>query len=82
MPRLSPLTYLPILDRALETEIGIGFVVGGIDRRYFRQILNDARKASGDPRYDEIITFLPAAPHDNEIWVCKKHVELDDAPTR
>jgi hypothetical protein len=75
--RPSPLTYLYLLDYALDQEIGIAFTVSGVDRRYFCTTLGKARKESGDPRYAELIFFQPAAPHENEIFICKRAVEID-----
>ncbi len=77
MARPNPATWLPLLDRALEVEIGIGFRISGIERGYFRKILNDARKASADPRYDALIMFLPGGECTDEVWVCKKEVSLE-----
>jgi hypothetical protein len=78
MPRPSPLTYLPLFHRALDQEIGIRFCVGGVDRDYFRNTLYEARKLSQDPTLQELIMFLPAAPYDNEIWICRKAVSIDE----
>lgn len=77
MPRPSPLTWLPLLDRALEQEIGIGFSVHGIDRAQFRNMLYEARKESEDLKYDALILFLPGGDHTDEVWICNKEVELD-----
>ncbi len=77
MSRPSPLTYLPLWQRALECEIGIRFVVGGVERNYFRNTLYEARKAAQDLALADLIMFLPAKPFDNEIWICKKQVELE-----
>lgn len=77
MARLHPSTWLPLWLRALEVEIGIGFTISGVKREYFRNTLNEARKGAADPRLDSLIMFLPAAPHDNEVWICKKEVELE-----
>ena len=82
MARPHPLTYLPLLDRALDpdVEIGIGFRVAGIERTQFRNMLYDAAKQSDDPlRYKQLIMFLPGGDHTDEVWVCKKEVELGDA---
>ena len=76
MPRPSSLTYLPLWQRALEYEIGIRFVISGVERTYFRNTLYEARKAANDPTLRDLIMFLPAPPHDDEIWICKKTVEL------
>lgn len=78
MAKPSPLTWLPLWERALETEIGIAFTVSGMDRVNFKVELYQARKLSGNPELHNLIMFIPAAPHDNEIWICKKEVELDD----
>jgi hypothetical protein len=75
----SPLTYLFLFDHALDQEIGIAFTISGVRREYFRNELYKCRKVSGDPRYDDLILFTPNAPNDNEIWICKKAVEIDDA---
>ncbi len=79
MARLAPSTWLPLWHRALDPaeEIGIRFEVAGVDRDYFRNTLYLARDESKDPRLQELIVFLPAPPVDNEIWICKKQVELD-----
>lgn len=76
MARPNPSTWTPILDRALSTEIGIRFVVSGIDRQYFRNMLYDAAKT--DPKYKALIMFLPGGNHTDEIWVCNKEVELEE----
>jgi len=78
MARPNPSTWLPLLDRALQVEIGIGFAVSGIDRNAFRNTLYEAKKAANDPRYDELIMFLPAGDHTDEVWICKKEVELGE----
>jgi hypothetical protein len=66
-----------LLDRALAVEIGIAFKVSGIDRNHFRNTLYEARKQSEDPRYDALILFLPAGNCTDEVWICKKEVNLD-----
>lgn len=77
MPRPSPLTYLPLLTRALSAEIGIRFCISGVTREYFRNTLGECRKLSENPKFSQLITFLPGAPHDDEIWICRKEVELE-----
>lgn len=77
MAKVSPLTWLPLWQRALDVEIGIRFRVSGVERTFMRNELYDARHKSGDPRLQELIMFLPAEPFDNEIWICKKTVELE-----
>ncbi len=80
MARPSPLTWLPLWEHALDPaiEIGIAFRVSGVERTYFRNTLYEARKASKDPRFDSLIMFLPAGDHSDEIWICKKEVELGE----
>lgn len=81
MPRPNPATWLPLLDRALdpEIEIGIGFRVSGVERTHFRNTLYTAASQSEDPaRYKQLIMFLPGGDHTDEIWVCKKEVELGE----
>ena len=72
-----PAWMLPLWQRALETEIGIGFKVTGMSREQFRTQLYDCRQQSRDPRLQDLMTFCPAAPCDDEVWICKKQVELD-----
>lgn len=79
MARPSPLIWLPLFDRALTAEIGIAFKITGVERSYFRNILYDCRKAAEDSRLDDIVMFLPGGDHTDEIWLCRKQVELDDA---
>ena len=79
MARPSPLIWLPLWERALdpEVEIGIAFKIAGVDREYFRNTLYECRKLAANPRLDEIIVFAPGGDHMDEIWMCKKTVELD-----
>lgn len=80
MVRPSPLTWLPLWERALdpEVEIGIAFKISGVDRTYFRNTLYECRKLAQDPRLEDIVMFLPAGDHTDEIWLCKKQVELSE----
>lgn len=75
--RPHPSTWLPCWERALAVEIGIAFKVSGVTREYFRNMLYEAKKGANDPRLDALIMFLPAAPCDDEIWICQRQVELD-----
>ena len=77
MPRLNALTYLPLWQRALECEIGIRFRITGVERRNFVNLLYEARRVAADPTLADLIMFSPAAPHDDEIWICKKMVEIE-----
>lgn len=79
MARPTPATWLPLWHRALDPaeEIGIRFEVAGVERKYFATQLYLARDEAKDPRLHELIMFQPAAPLDNEIWICKKQVSLD-----
>ena len=78
MPRPNAITYLPLWQRALECEIGIRFKIGGVERRNFVNLLYEARKAAQDPSLGDLILFQPAPPHNDEIWICKRQVELTD----
>ena len=82
MPRPNPAVFLPLWDRALDpdVEIGIAFKVSGIDRQQFRDtILYAARKAAPDPSiYSSLITFLPGGDHTDEVWICKREVDLGE----
>jgi hypothetical protein len=77
--RPHPSTWLPLWHRALDpaVEIGIAFAISGVSREQFRQELYAARKQAADPRLADLITFMPGGDHTNEIWICKKQVELD-----
>jgi len=79
MAKPSPLTWLPLWTRALDEEIGIAFRISGVTREYFRNELYAAKKQSADPRLADLIMFLPAGDHTDEIWICRKAVELDPA---
>jgi hypothetical protein len=79
MARPNPLVWLPLFNRALEQEIGIAFRISGTPRTTFRNTLYECKKAAMDPRLDDIVMFLPGGDHTDEIWLCKKQVELDDA---
>jgi hypothetical protein len=72
-----PAWFVTLWQRALDVEIGIRFEVSGWSREQFRNFMYEARQAARDPRLQELMMFLPAAPHDNEVWLCKKTVELD-----
>ena len=77
MARPNPLTWLPLWQRALECEIGIAFRIHGIDRNYFAKELYECRKNAADPTLDALMMFQPGGDHTDEIWICKKQVELD-----
>lgn len=79
MPRINHFPQcLPLLHRALTEEIGIAFAVSGCPRETFRNSLYEARKAAEDPRLDELIIFAPAGDHSDELWICKKSVEMTE----
>lgn len=70
----TPRVYLPLLDRALESEIGI--TVETNEPKLLRHEILAAKRDADDPRYDELITFLPADR--NEVFICRKSAELPD----
>lgn len=78
MARPSPTIWQPLWDRALEQEIGIAFKISGVTREYFRDTLYSAKKLAADPRHDDLIMFLPGGDHTDEIWICKREVQLED----
>lgn len=80
MPRNLPpsaAACLPLFAQALDNEIGVAFAITGIPRDTYKNMMYEVRAQSGDPRLQELIIFAPAAPHDNELWIAKKEVELD-----
>lgn len=79
MAKPSPLVYLPLWEQAQAAEIGIRFNVAGVKREAMRNTLYEARKLSADPSLDEIMMFLPGGECQDEIWLCKREVRLDDA---
>lgn len=72
-----PAWFLTLWQRALDTEIGLRFEVFGWSREQFRNFMYEARNDSRDPRLQNLMIFAPAAPHDKEIWIAQKTVELD-----
>mgnify|MGYP001581933526 FL=1 len=79
MAKPSAIIWLPMWESALDpaVEIGIAFKISGVDRDYFRNTLYECRKLAHDPRLEEIIIFSPGGDHTDELWMCKKQVELD-----
>lgn len=72
MPR-NPNLYIPLWERALETEIGIAISTN--QPQLLRQELYRAREASNRPEFAEVIMFLPKDK--DEVFLCRKGVELD-----
>lgn len=70
MAKPRPETFLPLLRRALETEIGISVAVN--HPLLFRQELLNIKRDR--PEFDELITFLPEGK--DEVFICRKGVEL------
>lgn len=62
-----------IFERALATEIGIAIATP--DPKAFRQELIEARLKLKDPRYDNLVTALPAG--NKEVFVCRKDAETE-----
>lgn len=63
---------ISIFNRALDEEVGVAVVTD--NPKMFREELNNARRAEGDPKLDKITTFLPNGL--NEVWLVKKETEL------
>ena len=80
MPRLSPSVFLPLWDRALDPDIEIGIAIKftGVERTNFViNYLYAAKNTSADPsKYEGLILFQPGGSHIDEVWICKKEVEL------
>lgn len=72
MPR-NPNLYIPLWERALETEIGIAISTN--QPQLLRQELYRAREVSNRPEFAEVIMFLPKDK--DEVFLCRKGVELD-----
>lgn len=72
MPR-NPNIYIPLWERALETEIGIAIRTN--NPQILRQELYKAREAANNPLFEDVIMFLPKDK--DEVFLCRKSVELD-----
>ena len=72
MPR-NPNIYIPLWERALESELGIAIATN--QPQLLRQELYAARKAAANPAFDEVIIFLPKDK--DEVFLCRKSVEID-----
>jgi hypothetical protein len=77
MAKPSPITWLPLWERALDEEIGIAFKLSGATRDYFKGELYACRKMAADPRLDDLCLMMPGGEVSDEIWICKKMVEVD-----
>lgn len=79
MAKPSPITWLPLWERALDPdiEIGIAFKLSGCTREYFKGELYQCRKMAADARLDDLCLMMPGGPVSDEIWICKKQVEVD-----
>lgn len=73
MAKPTPETLCALYDRALDEEIGICVTV--THPKIFRHDLDAAIRASGDPRYRDIITFIPNIP--DTVFIAKKSTELE-----
>lgn len=65
--------YLPLLERALESEVGLGVATN--DPIRLRQELSELRKESS-PQFDALITFIPEG--NTEVFICQKNQELPE----
>lgn len=70
---ITPDDAIAIFERALEAEIGIAIQTP--DPKTYRQELLLARRKLKDPRYDILVTALPAG--NKEVFVCKKNADLE-----
>lgn len=72
MSKPKPSVFLPLLERALEHEIGITVEVN--NPKALRDELYKARDQAGNPALEEIIMFLPEGRE--EVFICRRSVEL------
>ena len=70
MPR-NPAIFIPLWERALEAEIGIGIRTN--NPQLLRQELSRVRDSR--PEFQDIIIFLPA--NGEEVLMCRKTVEIE-----
>jgi hypothetical protein len=79
MAKPSPIVWLPLWERALDSdvEIGIGFKLSGCTREYFKAELYHCRKMAADPRLNDLCIMTPGGEVADEIWICKKTVEIE-----
>ena len=73
MPKPSPELLLTLCDRALSEEIGL--LIPVTEPKIFRADLSAAMRSSGDPRYKELITYIPNLPE--TVFLAKKSTELE-----
>lgn len=64
--------YIPLLDKALEQEIGL--VVMTNHPKRLREDINDARRQAANPAHSDLITFIPDGA--DRVFICKKSAEL------
>lgn len=73
MPRNTNI-FIPLWERALETEIGISISTN--QPQLLRQELYRAREAANRPEFQDVIMFLPVDK--DEVFLCRKSVELEE----
>lgn len=72
---MTPEVCREIWYHALASEVGIAIVTEASGIKTICNELYEARRAIADPKLESIIICLPASI--DEIWMCKKEVELD-----
>lgn len=72
MPRNSSI-YIPLWERALETEIGIAIHTN--NPQLLRTELYKAREAAQRSEFADVIMFLPKDK--DEVFLCRKGVEME-----
>lgn len=70
---LAPDLLQAIWERAISPEVEIGIAIKTNDPKGMRNSLYVHRKEFGNPKWDEIIIFMP---NTNEVWLCKKATKL------
>jgi hypothetical protein len=72
MPKPNPYVYLPLLERALESPVGISIETN--NPKALRQELLAIKREKVE--FENLITFLPEGL--NEVFICHKSVELPE----
>lgn len=75
MAKPTPSVYIPLFERVLESEIGVAIETD--NPKALRDELYKARDIAARPEFEEVIMFLPQGK--NEVFMCRKSVELPDA---
>lgn len=72
---LTPDIALALWRRALESEIGVAIQITPETKTLIRDFLYKVKADSHQLALDAVIMVMPG-PHPEEIWLCRKAVEL------